>query len=186
MRCSYFEPLLDPFIDGELTSIERARVIAHVDTCDHCRGLLEELRVVDALLIVPRQLEPAPNFTFRAMAEIRPLPVPHVHRTPALGVVAAYLVFAWLVIGAWFVVGGDTARATLGFFASLGARYGRDIAALGPETARLFGHATPNVGVAMGAILAFDALLAVGFAIVYAVVRPRMLARATQPSEGAP
>jgi anti-sigma factor RsiW len=184
MRCSFFEPLLDAFVDGELSPIERARVIGHVDTCERCRGLLEEVRVVDALFLMPRQLEPAANFTFRAMADIRTMPVPHVRRTPTLGVVAAYLVFAWLVIGAWFVLGGDASRRTLAFVAALAVQYGQGFLALVTATARVFGHATPNVGAAMGAILAFDGLLAAGLAIAYVVVRPRLLARSAQPSEG--
>jgi anti-sigma factor RsiW len=180
MRCSSFEPLLDDFVDGTLSPLVRARVLRHVDECDHCRGLLEELRVVDALLLVPRQLDSAANFTFRTMAEVRTMRSPHVHRTPALGVVLAYLVFAWIAIGAWFVLGGQTSRGTLGFFGTLAVQYGQGVASLSHATARLFGAATPDVGVAMGAILAFDALLAVGLIFAYALLRARWTERRSE------
>lgn len=182
MHCSSFEPLLDEFVDGTLSPLARARVLKHVEGCDHCRGLLEELRVVDALLLTPRQLEPAPNFTFRTMAEASAVPTPHVHRTPAFVVIAVYLAFAWLAIGAWFALGGPAARATLGFVGAQFVRYGQSFAELGPVSNRLFGASTSDVGVAMGAILALDLLLAFGL-VAFFVIRPRRMSRVAQPPE---
>jgi len=183
MRCSSFEPLLDEFVDGGLSPRMRARVLKHVDECDHCRGLLEELRVVDALLLTPRQLDPAPNFTFRTMAEAFSVPTPHVRRTPAAGVIATYLAFAWVAIGTWFALGGQAPRATLGFFGTQFVRYGQGLADLGRASNHLFGAPTSDVGVAMGAILVLDLLLGFGLAFVYFVVRPRRLTRVSQPPE---
>jgi anti-sigma factor RsiW len=171
MRCSSFEPLLDDFVDGTLPQAERRRVLAHVDACESCRALLEELRVIDALLLTPRQVEPAPNFTFRTMADVRAMPQPHVHRTPALRVAVAYLIFAWAAIGAWFVLGGQASRATLAVLASAGMQYGHGISALAHVAARIFGRATPDVELAMGAILAFDAVLAGAVLLAYFVIR---------------
>jgi hypothetical protein len=84
MRCSSFEPLLDEYVDGVLAPREHALVAAHVAGCASRAGLLEELRVIDALLLTPRALEPAPNFTFKVMAEVRSLPAPAVHHVPTL------------------------------------------------------------------------------------------------------
>jgi len=184
MRCSSFEPLLDDFVDGTLSPVVRARVFRHVEDCEHCQGLLEELRVVDALLLVPRQLEPAPNFTFAMMAEARDLPHPHHRRTPALWVVLTYLAFAWVAIGTWFVLDRGAVRAMLSFFETLGVQYGQGVTALAHSATRLFGGATPDVGMAAGAILAIDIFLALAFAAAWVVIRPRLLARAARTSEG--
>ncbi|MBV9103116.1 MAG: zf-HC2 domain-containing protein [Candidatus Eremiobacteraeota bacterium] len=183
MRCSSFEPLLDDFIDGTLPPLKNAHVLRHVERCQHCRGLLEELRVIDALLLTPRQLEPVANFTFKTMAEVRSMPPPHVHRTPALRVVLAYLVFAWVAIAAWLVLGGESSRATLAFLAKAAMQDGAGISTLAHAAARVFGVATPDVGVAMIAVLIFDLLLAAVVLAVHAVMRPRPR-RWTQSSEG--
>ncbi|HMD02068.1 MAG TPA: zf-HC2 domain-containing protein, partial [Candidatus Baltobacteraceae bacterium] len=84
MRCSSFEPLLDDFVDGTLDSKNRNHVATHLEGCESCSALLRELRVIDALLLTPRLLEPAQNFTFKAMADVRAIPQPHAHRLPAL------------------------------------------------------------------------------------------------------
>jgi anti-sigma factor RsiW len=185
MRCSSFEPSLDAFVDGALAPPQRARVLAHVDSCDRCRLLVEELRVVDALLLSPRRLEPAANFTFKAMAEVRGLHRPHVRRFPALAVFATYLVFAWTMIVLWLAFGSTAARQTLSFAEVALARYGAGFAGLAASTSKLFGHATPGVTVLMGVILLLDACALAAVAFIYGVVRPRIAAHIAGSSEAA-
>ncbi|MBD5635845.1 MAG: sigma-70 family RNA polymerase sigma factor, partial [Candidatus Eremiobacteraeota bacterium] len=103
MRCSSCEKRLDAYVDGSLSPRERTQVAAHVAACPACASLLEEFRVIDALLVTPRTLEPAANFTFKVMAEVRCLPRPHAHRSPALAVLGTYVVFAWVTIGAFLI-----------------------------------------------------------------------------------
>ena len=50
--------------------------------------MLDELRVVDALIAAPRHVELPENFTFATMAEVRSLPRPHalkVHPCSSIG-----------------------------------------------------------------------------------------------------
>lgn len=44
MDCPSIKELLSPYLDGELSSLERARVDDHVSTCKECRVLLFDLQ----------------------------------------------------------------------------------------------------------------------------------------------
>jgi anti-sigma factor RsiW len=111
VTCSWSEERFERFLDGELGPAERAHFVAHVDACDPCRSLLEELRVVDALLLQPRAIDPAPNFTFKTMAEVRALPQPAARRDRLPAYLVCYVVAAWLLIGAGFVLAPQTMHA---------------------------------------------------------------------------
>jgi len=173
MRCSSFEPYFDAYVEGELSPVLRARIAQHVATCESCRSLLEEFRVIDALLLAPRQLEPQPNFTFKVMAEVRSLPRPHAHRSAPLPILAAYVVFAWVAIGTFLVFGGAAARAML---AALGAAFGHagaSAAALALAVQHLFGRQAFDITAAMGAVLGLDLLFAAVAAVLYTALRAR-------------
>ncbi len=176
MHCSYFKARLDAYVDGELAPRERARIAAHVAACTDCAALLEELRVIDALLLGPRQLEPAANFTFKVMAEALSLPQPRTHRTPALPVLGTYVVFAWATIGAFLWWDGPAARAMLAMFGATGQHLGATLALLTTSVAHLFGAQTPDVMRTMGAILGGDVLLAGTVIGLYALRRSRRIA----------
>ena len=165
MPCSSFEPLLDEYLEGTLRPEASLRVAAHLDRCATCGSLLEELRVIDALLVTAPQREPASNFTFKLMAELRAMPQPYVRRAPISGIVAAYLIFAWALIGAFFTFGGGNAKAALVVIVASLGRCGEALAGLAGATAHLFGGATFGVTAAMSAILALD-LLAVALALL--------------------
>jgi len=100
VTCSWSEERFERFIDGELADGERARLLAHVDGCDACRGLLEELRVVDALLLTPRTVELPENFTYATMADVKAMPHPCPLRTPLAATLIAYVAGAWSLVGA--------------------------------------------------------------------------------------
>jgi anti-sigma factor RsiW len=183
MRCSSFEPQFDAYVDGGLSPQQRTRIAEHVDTCDDCRSLLEEFRVIDALLLVPRQLEPQPNFTFKVMAEVRCLPQPHAHRIAPLPVLATYVVFGWVAIGAFLVFGGAAARAMVaGIGAGLG-HAGQQIGALALAIEHLFGRETFDITAAMGALLGLDLLIASIVVVLYTTLRARRVRvdRSTEP-----
>jgi anti-sigma factor RsiW len=184
MRCSSFEPYFDAYVEGELSPLQRTRIADHVATCDECRSLLEEFRVIDALLIAPRQLEPQANFTFKVMAEVRSLPRPHAHRMAPLPVLATYVVFAWVAIGAFLVFGGAAARAMVaGIGAAFGA-FGAQLTALAGAIGHLFGHQTFDITAAMGALLAIDLVGASLVVLLYTSLRARrvvVIDRSTEP-----
>ncbi len=177
MRCSLCEGALDAYVEGALPDEARTGVEAHVEECDRCRALLEELRCIDALLLMPRQVEPTPNFTYQVMADVRSVPPPVVARTPTQRVVIAYLVFAWAIIGAWLVFGGGSARDALASGASALAGYGGGFGALADATTQLFGNATSGVSALMTIIIAVDFVAAVVLAFAYAARGRRPSAR---------
>lgn len=119
MTCSWCEERFERFLDGVLTAGERARLLAHVDACTACRGLLEELRVVDALLLAPRTVELPPNFTCATMADVRAMPPPCPLRTPLAASLIAYVVAAWSLVGAALLIAPNAvlgaARSALSF-----------------------------------------------------------------------
>ena len=180
MRCSSSEPLLDEFVDGTLPLETHARLAAHAEECASCGSLLAELRVIDALLLAPRRLEPAPNFNFAVMAEVRSMPRPHASRFHALPVLGIYLAFAWSVIGFFFIAGKSAAHSALGFVSAAFSGAALSFASVATATSHLLAGQSLEISAAMAAILGFD-LVAVAIAIVgLTVLRPRLAARAAR------
>jgi anti-sigma factor RsiW len=173
MRCSSFEPLLDAYVDGELSPARRARIAAHLDSCTECAAILAELRVIDGLLLEPRQLEPAPNFTFRVMAEARCLPAPRAHHLPHFAVLGTYVVFAWAAIGAFLAFGGGAARAMLATIGNGFARAATQVSALAAATGHVFGHQAYDVTAAMGVMIGADMVIVAAVVALYAFLRAR-------------
>jgi anti-sigma factor RsiW len=117
VSCSWCEERFERLLDGLLSPGDTARLRAHVDACAACYELLEELRVVDALLLGPRAVDLPANFTFATMADVRALPQPCVAGPPIAATLTAYLVAAWSLAGAAFLISpatvlaaGETAR----------------------------------------------------------------------------
>jgi anti-sigma factor RsiW len=175
MRCSSFEPLLDPYLDGELSPALAARVTAHADACSECGAVLAELRVIDGLLLEPRRLEPAANFTFKVMAEARALPAPHAHRYPHVQVLATYVVFAWVAIAGFLIFGGTAARAMVATIGTWAARTANDFVHLSALTGHLFGGQAFDVTAAMGGVIALDLVAAAAVFGLYARFRTRRI-----------
>ncbi len=182
MRCSYSETRLDAYVDGTLAPRERARVEAHLARCTACAELVAELRVVDALLLTPRRLEPAANFTFKVMAEVRPLPVPHVGHSHAIRILVTYIVFAWATIGAFLWWGGSAAVAMLTMLGTAAQRAGTAVGTLSSSVGQIFGSQTFDVTRAMATILAAD--LALAAAVVGLLALRRRMAPAAARTRG--
>lgn len=177
MRCSSFEPLLDDFVDGTLPLEKHARVAAHVESCAACSSLLAELRVIDALLLQPRRLEPAPNFAFAVMAEVRAMPAPHAARTPTVAVLGVYLAFAWSAIGFFFILGKSSANAALGFVGGALTGAAGSFVAIAESTSRMFSGQGLQLSAAMAAILGFDVVAVLLALVGFNLLRPRLAAR---------
>jgi anti-sigma factor RsiW len=176
MHCSSFRPSFDEYVEGTLPSRQRIRIAAHLAACAECTSLLDELRVIDALLLTPRKLDPAPNFTFVVMADVRSMPKPHVSHIPPLRVLAAYLAFAWIAIGLFFTFGDGAAHAAWGYLFASFAHSGDVFTALARATGHLLGPNTFRVTAAMSALLVMDLVLALG---VGAAVYLRRAARSS-------
>jgi anti-sigma factor RsiW len=177
-------PLLDEYVDGTLSPVQRAEVQAHIETCAECELVLAELRVVDALLLSPRRVELAPNFTFRVMAEVRSIPAPHRRRTPLLQVTATYLAFAWAAIAAWFVFAPESAHESMAMLRDVFVQYGAAGSALSGMLSQALGRGVLGVTASVWAILGLDIFAAVTAVAVYLVVRPRLAAYIGARPEG--
>lgn len=180
MRCSSCEPLLDRFLEGTLTPREIIDAAAHLRSCAGCTRLLEELKVVDALLFTTDVPELPGNFTFAVMAETISLPAPKPHEHRVWSFVALYLAAAWIAALAMFFASGAS-LAKLG--ATLAFGLGRLAHVFSGDAAGI-GHGAPALATFSLGVLSIDLALACAAAILYFVVRPRLAAHLASVSEG--
>ena len=177
MSCSSSEALFEAYLDDTLVPAQRARLLAHLNACGRCKGVLDELRVVDALISSPRHVELPQNFTFATMAEVRSLPRPHLASNAfLLAYLVSYLVAAWLLIGAGFLLAASAVRALGETALDASTELVRTFGALGSAGARAagdFGSLTAFLGAAIVVDVAVLLALVVGFT----VVRPRLAER---------
>ncbi|HEY8314554.1 MAG TPA: zf-HC2 domain-containing protein [Candidatus Baltobacteraceae bacterium] len=180
MHCSSCEPLLDRYVEGTLPARRMLAIGKHLRTCAHCTDMLTELKVIDALLETTGATEPAANFTFAVMAEVRSMPKPRTVRHPAPRLLLSYLAAAWVVAVVWFVASGATLGSLVTGASALGLRFASAFSSVGGG-AGVLGHSTPSLAALGVALLAIDAAIALGVGIIYLFVRPR-LAAAFAPS----
>ena len=174
MSCSSSEAHFEAYLDNTLTPAQRARLLGHLAGCGGCKGILDELRVVDALLVSPRHLELPPNFTFATMAEVRSLPRPHVSHAPVFAYLVSFLVAAWLLIGAGFLLASSAMRAFGETSLGISGEALRSIGALAQTGLRVAGD-LGGLGPWFGAAATFDLIAAL--VVVFAFVRPRAAER---------
>jgi hypothetical protein len=178
VNCSWCEERFERFLDGRLTAAESARLRAHVDACAGCYGLLEELRVVDALLLEPRGIDLPPNFTFATLACVRSMAPPRVRRAPVAATLAAYLAGTWSLVGAAFLIApnavlaaGETTRDTAATVITAAGAIGHVAAHLGD---RLVPASWPTVA---GGVVVADGLLLIALGAALRIARPRIAER---------
>jgi anti-sigma factor RsiW len=176
VSCSSSEALFEAYLDDVLLPAQRARLLAHLNVCGRCKGVLDELRVVDALLIAPRELELPQNFTFATMAEVRSLPRPHVSSAPVYAYLVSYLVAAWLLIGAGFLLASNAMRAFGETALDGSAQIARTLGLVGHAGVRVLGDIGP-LGTLLGAAVVLDAALVLALVVGFTVVRPRLAER---------
>jgi len=176
VNCSSCEARFEEYLDGTLAPALRARVRAHLAGCGSCQGVLEELRVVDALLAAPRSVELPENFTFATMAEVRGLPRPGVSPAPVVAYFVSYLVAAWLLIGAGFLLSGRTMRAFGETGLDLVGSLARSLGAVAHAGGRMLGD-FGGIGTLLGTALVLDLAIVAVLVLGFAVVRPRIAER---------
>lgn len=79
-ECTSFEALLDPFVDGELSSEEMARVQSHLDQCPACRAYVDHALAIRAALGGWEETPVPEDFERRVMDAVRAHP--RRRRTP--------------------------------------------------------------------------------------------------------
>lgn len=172
MRCSSCEPLFDRYLEGTLTAREMSGIASHVRGCGGCARLLEELKVVDALLLTTNVPELPANFTFAVMAETISLPAPKPHRQRVWTFIAVYLAAAWIVAGAMFLAAGASLTRLGAALASGLERISNDLSGAASGVS----HGAPALATFSLGVLGIDLGLACLAAVLYIFVRPRLAA----------
>lgn len=183
MRCSSFENRFSDFIDGTLAPRKRAALQRHLDGCEACRMLIAELRVVNALLLQPRELEPMPDFTATAMGEVRSLPAPMIARRDIAPTLIAYLVFSWCVISVWLAINGPIARTTTKLAANSWIVTTSWLSIVTTTVGHTFGGAGTGVAAFSATVLALDVLLALTLYGAVVAAYPWLAAKLASPPE---
>jgi anti-sigma factor RsiW len=176
VSCSSAEALFEGYLDNALLPARRARLLAHLNGCGRCKGVLDELRVVDALIASPRVVELPQNFTFATMAEVRALPRPHVSTAPVYAYLVSYLVASWLLIGAGFLLASSAMRAFGETALDVSAQFVRTFGVVGHAGARALGDFGP-LGAFLGAAIVLDVAVALALVVGFTIVRPRLAER---------
>lgn len=79
--CENFAALLDPFVDGELTPDEMARVQAHLDECPACRVYVDDALAIRAAFPDAEDTELPDGFAESVMARIQAEAAAHRQRS---------------------------------------------------------------------------------------------------------
>lgn len=167
MRCSSYEPMLDDYLEGTLRLHVTRDIAAHLRECAGCTQLLDELRVVDALLTTARAPRVAGDIT-AAVVSATATTRPHAPRRLRLGrALLLYLLAAWTLAAAALLRLHDVTQ--VGAASLLFAR--RDLAALGAATHAL-APATPLAAAAVTAVLSIDLVLLAATFYAYRRLRP--------------
>ena len=183
MRCSSCETLLDRYVEATLPPRQMAAVSAHLKTCRSCADLVNELRVVDALMATTKSADLPVNFTFAVMAEARTMPVAVERRLSVWSLLIFYLVAAWIALsGAYALLGPRSAYVAHALETALSGAANLFAAVTG--IAHGVGPGAPVVVGVVSFVLFIDALLAGAFIYFHRSVRPRLaavLARSEAP-----
>lgn len=110
MRCSSCEPLLDAYLEAALRRRQLREVVLHLQSCRDCASLMEELRIVDALLTTAHSPGVDSNFTAAVVSATREAQPHAPRRLPFWLPLLAYLGIAWGLVAAVALRSHDTAR----------------------------------------------------------------------------
>lgn len=177
MRCSSCEPLLDRYIEGTLKPAQMRAIGEHLRTCEHCRGLMDEVKVIDGLLATTPVPELPQNFTFAVMAEVNSMPAPRARQHPVWSFLVLYSAAVWAAAVAGMVVTGTSPRTVLAAIGAGLAKAGLVSAAFSSTLSNGLTHTMPGLAAFGFGVLVIDMAIACAFALLYFVVRPRLAAR---------
>ncbi len=168
MRCSSCEPLLDAYLEAALPRRRAFAVGAHLRTCEDCAALLQELRVVDALLTTARAPAVAADFTATVVSATAAAPRSCGRRgSPLALALVVYVALAWMLaafaVARWHSLGALPQRI---------AALGRPDAAALAAVARALAPATPVAAAVVTGVLLLDVLLLAMLFFGYRRLRP--------------
>lgn len=183
MRCSSCEPLLDRYLEGTLPPAQMRSIAEHLRECPNCSELLEEVKVIDGLLATTRVPELPENFTFAVMAEVNSMPAPRARQHPVWSFLALYSAAVWAAVIAAMAMSGTSPRVVIAAIASGLGKLGIISGAFGAQLSHGLTHAMPSLAAFGLGVLIIDIAIACAFALLYFVVRPRLVARLASVSE---
>jgi anti-sigma factor RsiW len=152
-------------------------ITAHLRECVSCRELLDELKNVDALLATTRVPQLAENFTFAVMAEVRSMPAPRARQHPVWSFLVLYSAAAWVACVLAMVITHTGPAAVIAAFSGALSHAGIIASGVSANTAHGLAPFTPTLAAFGAGVLAIDFALGCAFALVYFVIRPRVVAR---------
>jgi predicted anti-sigma-YlaC factor YlaD len=169
MRCSSCEPMLDDHLEATLSRRQMREVALHLGSCPACRGLFEELRVIDALLTTTQpRARIGSDFTAAGISAAAAAP-PHPRKRVALWVpLLAYLCIAWALVA----FAALNARGVAGLLERFAASGERSLAAV-EAGLRAVAPETAIAAAAVTGVLLVDLLLLAG--IFYGYRRLRLI-----------
>lgn len=171
MRCSSSRLLFEGLLDGVLTARAHTSLVTHLECCTDCSGLLEELRVVDALLLRVPVSEPPTNFTQRTMAELAGVPPPRPAAIPVVELLTAYLSAAWLMFALALIFDGVQARGVLATAFGIWSAEVAAIGSLGHGLFRSFAASLSGLTAVSVGTLALDVVAGLALIVVYRAMR---------------
>lgn len=177
MRCSSCEPLLDRYVEGTLKPRQMIDISGHLRECDSCRDLLEEIKMVDGLLATTRVGELPENFTFAVMAEARSLGAPRARQHPVWSFLVLYSAAAWVATVVAMALTGTSPGLVLAEISRALSHAGVLSASASANFSHALSHAVPTLAAFGAGVLAIDFAIAGAFALLYFVIRPRLVAR---------
>lgn len=155
MRCSSCEPVLDAYLERALPRRRAIAVGRHLNGCNDCSALLQELRVIDGLLATARPPGGVTgDFTAAVLSAARETQPHAPRRVPYLVPLTLYLVTAWAVLAVIAMRANNLLQAG----ASLVAMEERNAAALA-DALRALAPATPVAAAAVTLVLLLDLFL---------------------------
>jgi hypothetical protein len=168
MRCSSCEPLLDDYLEATLSRRQMRDVALHLQSCPACNALLEELRVVDALLATARSPgRVSSDFTAAVVSATAAAPLRPTRRITLWVPLLAYLLVAWALLA----LAAFDAHGVAGLFQRLAAWGEGGLAAIAAGLRAV----APETGVAAAAVtgvLLVDLLLLALMLYGYRRLRP--------------
>ncbi|HLY03747.1 MAG TPA: hypothetical protein VKR56_14780 [Candidatus Cybelea sp.] len=180
MRCCSCEPLLDDYLEATLSRRQMRDVALHLGSCPACSPLLEELRVVDALLATARSPGRVGSGFTAAVVSATAASPPHPARRIALWLpLLAYLLAAWALLA----FAALDAHGLAGLFEQL-AVWGKGGFAAIAAGLRAVAPAAGVAAAAVTGVLLVDLLLLAGTVYGYRRLRPILsvyLARGSRP-----
>jgi hypothetical protein len=170
MRCSSCELLLDAYLEATLRRRQVREVALHLQGCRECDSLMNELRIVDALLATARSPGSVNSDFTAAVVSATRHAQPHVpRRVPLWLPVLAYLGIAWALVAAIALRSHETARV----LSEIGASGHSGAAAIGAAL-RAVAPASVTAAAAVTAVLLVDLFLVAVIFFGYRRLRPML------------